>query len=125
MLFIYLNSEFWGFISPNETNKILRTKPTGTFFFRFSSVPGCYSLSVNNQGQIGHWRIVADKSNGHLYFWINQRKYESLQNLVEVHLIEPLQVKEGGSQNPIILERPLEREANKIGQTETMYSEIF
>lgn len=110
-------------MSPTDTNKLLRQKPSGTFLFRFSSVPGCYSISVNNQGQIGHWRIVADKTNNHLYFWINNRKYQSLRNVVEIHLIEPLQVKEGGTQNPISLERPLERDT-RGNQTETLYQEL-
>lgn len=116
------SSWFFGFMNPIETNKILLNQPSGTFLFRFSSVPGCYTLSVSNQGQVGHWRIKSEKGPDWTAFWIDERKYNSLTNIIETHLLEPLKVNaERSNQQPIRLEMPYERTNHR---EEGLYSQF-
>jgi hypothetical protein len=110
-------------MNPIETNKILLKQPSGTFLFRFSSVPGCYTLSVSNQGQVGHWRIKSEKGPNWTAYWIDERKYDSLTHIIETHLIEPLKVNaDRSNQLPIRLEVPYERASHK---EEGLYSQFF
>jgi hypothetical protein len=112
-------SWFFGFMNPIETNKLLINEPTGTFLFRFSSQPGCYTLSVSNRGQVGHWRIKSEKGRDWQYFWIDDRVYNSLQHIIEIHLVEPLHVSiKRTPQMEIRLERPFER----VECSENLYS---
>jgi len=108
-------------MNPVDTNKILLKEPTGTFLFRFSSVAGCYTLSVSNQGQVGHWRIKSEKGPRELWFWIDDRRYNSLPHIIETHLIEQLRVNaDRSNQLPLRLEMPYERKS----QSEGLYSEF-
>jgi len=112
---------FFGFMNPVDTNKILLKEPSGTFLFRFSSIPGCYTLSVSNQGQVGHWRIKSEKGPDWIAFWIDDRKYDSLTHIIETHLLEQLRVNsERSTQLPLRLEMPYERKQ----QSEGLYSEF-
>jgi len=101
---------FFGFIEPIEANNILDNTPSGTFLFRFSSQPGHYTLSVSNDGQVGHWRLRADKGPTWQQFCIENRYYESFQNIIDVHMIEPLKVKlSNSSRNSVKLIFPCQR----------------
>jgi len=111
---------FFGWMSPVDTNKLLLGQPTGTFLFRFSSYPGWYTLSVSNEGQVGHWRIKSGKGADWSAFWIDERKYNSLSHIIETHVVEPLKVNTSRStQRPIRLEFPAERRTKR---DETLYS---
>lgn len=116
---------FFGFIDPIETNKILATKPTGTFLFRFSSQPGCYTLSVANAGQVGHWRIRSERGPDSETFHIDDRQYSSLANVIEVHVNEPLKINTAKSnQRPLRLEIPYERPSVEENDRDHIYSEF-
>jgi len=112
---------FFGFMTPIETNKHLLKESSGTFLFRFSSQPGCYTLSVSNQGQVGHWRIRSEKQPEGNFFFIDDRKYDGLRHIIETHLLEPLKVNsQKSTQKPIRLERACERHAKE----ESIYSQF-
>mmetsp|Transcript_1000 Transcript_1000/g.1366 ORF Transcript_1000/g.1366 Transcript_1000/m.1366 type:complete len:729 (+) Transcript_1000:75-2261(+) len=116
---------FFGFIDPIETNKILATKPTGTFLFRFSSQPGCYTLSVANAGQVGHWRIRSERGPDFEQYFIDERQYTSLANVIEVHVNEPLKINTAKSnQRPLRLEVPYERPSTEENDRDHIYSEF-
>jgi len=111
---------FFGWMSPVDRNKMLLGQPSGTFLFRFSSFPGWYTLSVSNEGQVGHWRIKSVKGPNWENFWIDERKYDSLTNIIETHLLEPLKVNtDRSTQRPVRLETPCERKPKK---DETLYT---
>ncbi|PRP78918.1 hypothetical protein PROFUN_13294 [Planoprotostelium fungivorum] len=102
---------FWGFLDPSETQKILLKHPTGTFLFRFSSQPKCYTLSVSNGGQVGHWRIRSQKTVDTQHFWIDERQYTSLSDIMQVHMSEVLKVNTAKStQQPVRLTVSAERQ---------------
>lgn len=109
------------------TTNILKERTHGAFIIRFSSQPGCFSISVNNQGQIGHWRVVSDKVDGVYGFSINERKYTSLNHIVETHLLEPLKIKSDAqtTHKPIRLEMPVDRSSVPRNQVENVYSSLF
>jgi len=119
-LVLLLQLGFFGWMSPVDTNRMLLGQPSGTFLFRFSSFPGWYTLSVSNEGQVGHWRIKSTKGANWNAFWIDERKYDGLTNIIETHLVEPLKVNtERSTQRPVRLEFPCERKQKK---DETLYS---
>eukprot|EP01119_Soliformovum_irregulare_P016442 TRINITY_DN4752_c0_g1_i3.p1 TRINITY_DN4752_c0_g1~~TRINITY_DN4752_c0_g1_i3.p1 ORF type:complete len:746 (+),score=197.18 TRINITY_DN4752_c0_g1_i3:36-2273(+) len=105
---------FCGFLNPVETNKILLKEPTGTFLFRFSTVFRCYTLSVSNHGQVGHWRIRMEKGPDWIAFYIDEKRYHSLHHIIETHLIEQLKINtDRSNQQPLRLEVPWERKADE------------
>eukprot|EP01117_Protostelium_nocturnum_P014904 TRINITY_DN5723_c0_g1_i1.p1 TRINITY_DN5723_c0_g1~~TRINITY_DN5723_c0_g1_i1.p1 ORF type:complete len:1217 (-),score=517.40 TRINITY_DN5723_c0_g1_i1:54-3704(-) len=111
ILSIAHQSWFFGFLDPSDTQKILLKHPTGTFLFRFSSQPRCYTLSVSNGGQVGHWRIRSQKTSDSQNFWIDDRQYSSLNEIMQVHMVEPLKVNTAKStQLPVRLDIPVKRE---------------
>lgn len=91
-------------------------------------------------GQVGHWRIRSEKIGEEFSFIIDDRKYSSLNNIVEVHLIEPLKVSLAmkgsfltadcvcaqvnltrSTQRPLRLELPCERNPH---EKESIYSDF-
>jgi hypothetical protein len=69
----------------NKAKELLQTMPVGSFLFRFSSTPRCYTLSCN-YAQVGHWRIVATKNGpGYPTFKIDDRIYKSLHDIISSH----------------------------------------
>jgi len=104
-------SWFFGFISAEEAKKILFSLPTGSFLFRFSSKAGQYALSVN-YGQVGHWRIIAEKkAPGPPILVIDDHSYASFQSIVETHRVggDSLVVK-GSGITSCYLRFPVKRE---------------
>jgi hypothetical protein len=96
--FFSFSSWFFGFIDPAEAGNILLKSRPGAFLFRFSSTPRFYTLSANNRHRVGHWRIAPEGK----MFLIDERKYTSLQNIIEIHVVEPLkgnQLKEKKMEN--------------------------
>ena len=77
-------SWFFGFLPAETAQSMLETKPLGTFLFRFSSTPGCYTLSANC-GTVGHWRINASKEGTNPIFRVDTLKYKSLHEVIEKH----------------------------------------
>jgi hypothetical protein len=100
---------FFGFSAANDINKYLLQRDSGTFLIRFSSVPGFYTLSVNNRGAIGHWRIKEYRQGWKSTFTIDERQYASIQDIITTHKTEPLLVTAKSTQEPIMLRSPLNR----------------
>jgi len=66
-------------LDSNEANKLLQTKPHGSFIFRASSAPGCIVLSAVSSKNVLHARIsVSEKG-----FELEKDIYPSLTKLVE------------------------------------------
>ncbi len=57
------------------------------YFLYIYTQPGCYTLSVSNNGQVGHWRIKSEKGPDWGSFWIDERRYDSLQQVPTITLI--------------------------------------
>ena len=116
---------FFGFMSAEEAKKILSTYPYGTYLFRFSSKAGQYALSVN-YGQIGHWRITAEKiSASSVLFYIDEKSYRSLDHVISSHKVDgqPLVIK-GGPLTGCYLKFPVDR--NVIYQApQTLYEHFW
>lgn len=74
------------------TINVLKSKASGTWLMRFSTSPGCYSVTVNNGGTVNHWRVTSKKEDGKFLCVLNEKKYEGLVGVIKVHIIEPLQV---------------------------------
>jgi hypothetical protein len=74
------------------TINVLKSKPSGTWLMRFSTSPGCYSVTVNNAGNVNHWRITSKKENGKLVCVLNDKKYDGIVGVIKVHIVEPLHV---------------------------------
>jgi len=118
---------FFGFMTAPEAKEALNNKPYGSYLFRFSNnAAGSYALSVN-YGQIGHWRIVAEKSTGYPIFRVDGRAYKSLYHIIETHTMggEPLKVK--GATASCYLKDYLAREVTEDGGSQssvyqTMYT---
>ena len=75
------------------TINVLKSKPNGTWLLRFSTSPGCYSISVNNGGTVNHWRVTSKKENGQLTCMLNEKKYSGIEGIVRTHIVEPLHVR--------------------------------
>jgi len=118
MMTVIGQSWFFGFIDPAEAGNILLKSRPGAFLFRYSSTPKFYTLSANNKHRVGHWRIATEGKK----FLIDDRKYNSLQQIIEIHVIEPLKVNiVRSSQTPLILEVPCSRSA-KHEKEESIYT---
>lgn len=79
----------------NKAKELLQNMPIGSFLFRFSSTPRCYTLSCN-YAQVGHWRIVATKNGpGYPTFKIDDKIYLSLHDIIAKH--------GPNSQNPMMI----------------------
>ena len=89
-------SWFFGFIDANKSRDLLERMPIGSYLFRFSSTPKCYTMSVY-YGQVGHWRIVAQKvGNSYPTFKIDDKTYKSLHDIIHTHSMQiPLIIKSG------------------------------
>jgi len=85
---------FHGWLSAEDSKAAIGTAPEGTFLFRFSQSPRCYSLSVMHLGNVVHWRITSNKvdDQAEATFKIDQREYRSIRDIVETHANEPLKV---------------------------------
>jgi len=85
---------FHGWLSAEDSKAAIGSAPEGTFLFRFSQSPRCYSLSVMHLGNVVHWRITSTKSDDQTEatFKIDQREYSSIRDIVETHNSEPLKV---------------------------------
>jgi len=117
---------FFGFMTAGEARDVLLTRPIGSFLFRFSSSPSCYTLSVN-YGQIGHWRITTEKvGTSYPTFKIDGRDYTSMYEIVDKHLEgrEPLPIKVSNVNTLCYLKDPVIRfEKHEI--TSTQYEGMF
>lgn len=102
---------FFGFMAAEDAKRHLASRPYGSFLFRFSSQVGQYALSVN-YGQVGHWRINAEKrTTAPAVFLIDGRGYRSLHHIIETHQgnRDPLIVK-GGPIDRCFLRDPVLRD---------------
>jgi len=109
---------FFGFLDASSAKAILLCLPKGSFLFRFSTTEGYYTLSLNYGGQVGHWRIHAQKAEtSYPTFKIDERSYRSLQDIISTHSPgkEPLIINFESSSLHCFLEIPADRQVNRIG----------
>jgi hypothetical protein len=85
-------SWFHGYLSADNAKILLQDRPEGSFLFRFSGNPSCYSLSVSHSGEVTHWRISTRKTTDFdpPLFSIDDVAYPSLKDLVIYHQKFPL-----------------------------------
>jgi len=85
---------FHGWLSAEDCKDAIGSASEGTFIFRFSQTPRCFSLSVMHLGNITHWRISSTKESdaAPTVFRIDNREYTSIQDIVMKHAVEPLKV---------------------------------
>lgn len=108
---------FHGFASPDEITAGLLSQDSGAFCFRFSRVPGCYTLTVNANGSIGHWRISGGKKRGERTLFIDSKAYKSLFDIVRVHKKQALIIKLTGKSQKVMLGQPMKRASVKQPRT--------
>eukprot|EP01119_Soliformovum_irregulare_P025244 TRINITY_DN92_c0_g1_i1.p1 TRINITY_DN92_c0_g1~~TRINITY_DN92_c0_g1_i1.p1 ORF type:complete len:860 (+),score=217.89 TRINITY_DN92_c0_g1_i1:181-2580(+) len=87
-------NSFHGWLSAEDCKEMLGTSAEGTFLFRFSQTPGCYSLSVMHLGTITHWRITSQKDSSatQATFKIDSQFYKSIDDIISYHMKTPLKV---------------------------------
>jgi len=102
---------FFGFIDLEETNEILRVHEGG-FIIRFSSKPRFFSLSVQSQGNIAHWRIEIKKTllREVPKFILCNAEFASLYSLIEEYKVNVLPQPEDMPTQQFVLVMPIDRQ---------------
>jgi len=103
---------FHGFITSDQARELLVKFPKGSFLVRFSSQPGCFTLSAVVSTYIYHWRILSLKKGliREPIFVIEGREFESLQQLINTFHEEPLVIGDASEKEFIVLRNFVARE---------------
>ncbi|PRP77395.1 hypothetical protein PROFUN_14401 [Planoprotostelium fungivorum] len=100
---------FHGVLDANRSKDILHQQEVGAFLVRFSSQPKVYTLSLRFRLTCSHWRITSEKMMNGMLYTMGTRTYKSLDELIERHMVEPLDGDEEGQPVQYVLEKATDR----------------
>lgn len=103
---------FFGFLSVEETKRLLIELSAGTYLIRFSSEPGRYTLSVSDFGTVSNWRIDLKKQTNSISLSLTEDQvFSSFRDLVDHFTKHELPGKNLAEK--LKLKEPLKRDAKK------------